>query len=169
MPQDPSQRPKKRTKNLLLKNLLQKKKSPPPPTISVGPTMRMIVADLLMVDGDFYVVRSERGEIRIEATPDTKITEKFDFGDRIKAKVFPNDKAMSIVRATPEDQIGVHPLEPSPMVSKQPTEQTQSASESPVKASPSVGSPPPRKGTRNDCGRGFNDRWRFYHRTRRKR
>ena len=80
--------------------------------ISTGPTMRIIVADLLMVDGDFYVVRSNYGEIRIEATPDTDITEAFDFGDRIKAKVLPNDRAISIERAKPEDSVGIQTLEP---------------------------------------------------------
>ncbi|MCA9470923.1 MAG: hypothetical protein MRJ96_14830 [Nitrospirales bacterium] len=86
---------------------------PPAPPPILGPTTRMIVADLLMVDGDFYVVRGERGEIRIEATPDTKVTETFKFGDRIKAKVLPNDRAIFIERAKPSDVVGVQSLEPA--------------------------------------------------------
>ncbi|RMH37600.1 MAG: hypothetical protein D6690_02160 [Nitrospirae bacterium] len=75
-------------------------------------TPRIIVADLLMVDGDFYVVRGERGEIRIEVTPETELTETFKFGDRIKAAVLPNDKALWIKRATPDDQPGVYTQKP---------------------------------------------------------
>ncbi|MGB0908775.1 MAG: hypothetical protein ACPGYT_00290 [Nitrospirales bacterium] len=89
-----------------------KKSAPPAPAPRTGPKIRIIVADLLMVDGDFYVVRSGYGEIRIEATPDTTMAEAFDFGDRIKAKVLPNDKAISIIRANPEDVIGIQTLEP---------------------------------------------------------
>lgn len=74
---------------------------------------RTIVADLLMVDGDFYIVRGERGEIQIEVTPDTKLSEKFAFGDRIKAVVLPNDVAQSITRATPDDPTGITTNEPS--------------------------------------------------------
>ena len=71
--------------------------APPPPAGSKG---KIIIADILMVDGDFLVVRGERGEIRIEITPNTKISEKFGFGDRIKAVVLPNDKAISVERAS---------------------------------------------------------------------
>ena len=88
--------------------------APPPFKGAVGPTMRIIVADILMVDGDFYVVRSESGEIRIEVTPDTKLEETFKFGDRIKAHVLPNDKAISVQRANPDDPIGVVTAESVP-------------------------------------------------------
>jgi exosome complex RNA-binding protein Csl4 len=64
--------------------------------------IRTIEAEILMVDGDFYVVRGERGEIRIEVTPDTVLSESFKFGDRIKARILPNDTALSIERAQPE-------------------------------------------------------------------
>lgn len=64
--------------------------------------VRTIVAEILMIDGDFYVVRGERGEIRIEVTPNTTLSESFKFGDRIKAKVLPDDTALSIERAQPE-------------------------------------------------------------------
>ena len=94
---------------------------PPTPT---GPKTRIIVADLLMVDGDFYVVRSDYGEIRIEATPDTKVTEKFDFGDRIKATVLPNDRATFIERAKPEDIVGIQTLEPSSPAPSEPATPT---------------------------------------------
>ena len=70
------------------------------PSTSVPPGGKVVIADILMVDGDFYVVRGERGEIRIEITPNTVLTEKFKFGDRIKAIVLPNDKAVSVERAS---------------------------------------------------------------------
>ena len=73
------------------------------------PSTRIIVADVLMVDGDLYIVRGERGEIRIEVTPTTTVSESFDYGDRIKAEVLPNDKALTIERASPNDPIGVTP------------------------------------------------------------
>ena len=74
---------------------------------SQAPTNRLIVADVLMVDGDFYIVRGETGEIRIEVTPKTTISESFDYGDRIKAEVLPNDKALTIERASPDDPLGI--------------------------------------------------------------
>ena len=81
-------------------------KSSPPPT--AFPTQnRIIIADLLMVDGNFYIVRTERGEIQIEVTPATQLAEKFTFGDRIKAVVTPNDRALSVVRALPEEPSGI--------------------------------------------------------------
>ena len=95
-----------------------------PPPVNAGPKTRIIVADLLMVDGDFYVVRGDIGEIRIEATPDTNVTEKFDFGDRIKAKVLPNDKAIFIERAKPTDMMGIHTLEPPAQLQQPAPQQT---------------------------------------------
>lgn len=89
------------------KQTQQAKKAPLANSQAPRPQVRTIVADLLMVDGDFYVVRGERGEIRIEITPDTKLTETFKFGDRIKAKVLPNDKAISVERAKPNEPVGV--------------------------------------------------------------
>jgi citrate lyase gamma subunit len=83
-----------------------------PVHISVAEKTRTIVADLLMVDGNFYVVRGERGEIRIEVTDKTTLSETFTFGDRIKAVILPNDQAVSIVRATPGDPIGMTRDEP---------------------------------------------------------
>ncbi|NKB81431.1 MAG: hypothetical protein GKS05_06035 [Nitrospirales bacterium] len=71
------------------------------------PDTKTIIADILDVDGDFYVVRSEQGEIRIEATLDTTMTEKFMFGDRIKATVAMNDTALRIERAGPDDIPGI--------------------------------------------------------------
>ena len=73
------------------------------------PSLRTIVADVLMLDGDFYIVRGERGEIRIEVTPKTTISEEFAYGDRIKAEVLPNDKALTIERASPDDPVGITP------------------------------------------------------------
>ncbi len=74
---------------------------------SQTPTNRIIVADVLMVDGDLYIVRGKSGEIRIEVTPKTTISESFDYGDRIKAEVLPNDKALTIERASPDDPVGI--------------------------------------------------------------
>ena len=71
------------------------------------PATRIVVADILMVDGDFYIVRTEYGEIQIEVMPDTKRNEEFKFGDKIKARILPNDRALSIERAKPEDPVGV--------------------------------------------------------------
>lgn len=79
-------------------------KEPPAPE---PPKNRTIVADVLMIDGDFIIVRGERGEIQIEVTPTTSISEKFDYGDRIKAVVLPNDKAITVERASPDDSIGI--------------------------------------------------------------
>ncbi|GJL55841.1 MAG: hypothetical protein NPIRA02_29730 [Nitrospirales bacterium] len=84
------------------------------PPVLIEPADRIIVADILMVDGDFYVVRSEYGEVRIEVTPDTKMTETFKFGDRIKAKILPNDKAVYVKRAQPDDPLGFQAPAPSP-------------------------------------------------------
>ena len=72
-----------------------------------SPKTRTVVADLLMVDGDFYIVRGERGEIQIEVTPDTRLSEKFAFGDRIKAVLLPNDVAQIITRAAPDEPVGI--------------------------------------------------------------
>ncbi len=72
------------------------------------PESKTIVGDLLDVDRDFYIVRGERGEIQIEATGKTEITEEFGYGDRIKAKVLMNNKALKIERAGPDDETGVH-------------------------------------------------------------
>ena len=71
------------------------------------PDRKIIVGDLLMIDRDLYIVRGERGEIQIEATYKTDITEEFGFGDRIKALVLMNNKALKIERAGPNDVPGV--------------------------------------------------------------
>ncbi len=77
-----------------------------------------IVGDLLMIDRDLYIVRGELGEIQIEATYKTEITEEFEFGDRIKALVLMNNKALKIERAGPNDVPGV--VENLPMIDKVP-------------------------------------------------
>lgn len=79
----------------------------PAPPSSKEADVRIIIADLLMVDRDLYIVRTERGEIQIEVTPQTQLSEKFTFGDRIKARVTPQDKALSIVRANPGESPGI--------------------------------------------------------------
>ncbi len=109
---------------------------PPSAPLSTGPKVRIIVADLLMVDGDFYVVRSNYGEIRIEATPDTTLTEAFDFGDRIKAKVLSNDRAISIERAKPEDPLGIQTLESSAPRANLPSAHIQKDKPTPKKTLP---------------------------------
>jgi len=105
-----------------------------------SPKTRTIVADFLMMDGGLYIVRGERGEIQIEVTPDTKISEKFTFGDRIKAVLLPNDVAQSITRATPNEPIGIinnkesEPLSPAPVSTS--TEVTKEVKTSPLPVSP---------------------------------
>jgi hypothetical protein len=71
------------------------------------PDRKTIVGDLLDVDRDLYIVRGERGEIQIEATYKTEVTEEFEYGDRIKALVLMNNKALKIERAGPDDVPGV--------------------------------------------------------------
>lgn len=82
----------------------------------VKPELKTVIADVLMVDGDFYVVRGDRGEIRIEVTPKTKITKEFKFGDRIRATVLMNDKALTVEQAKPNAVTGVtfHKAPPLP-------------------------------------------------------
>jgi exosome complex RNA-binding protein Csl4 len=69
------------------------------PAESSQPDTRIVEGSILMVDGDFYVLRGERGEVRVERTPKTKVTEEFQFSDRIKATLLKNDKALVIERA----------------------------------------------------------------------
>ena len=66
---------------------------------STQSNQKIVEGSILMIDGDFYVMRGELGEIRVERTPDTKVTEEFKFGDRIRATVLKNDKALLIERA----------------------------------------------------------------------
>ena len=72
-----------------------------PSTAGQGDEPRVVEGQVLMVDGDFYVLRGERGEIRVERTAETKMTEDFRFGDFIKATVTPNDQALTIERLVP--------------------------------------------------------------------
>ena len=92
------------------------KTKPSTPPTKVSPNVRIIIADILMVDGNFYIIRSDYGEIQIEVTPQTQLSESFKFGDRIKARVTPQDKALSIVRASPDDSPGIR-LEEGPLAS----------------------------------------------------
>ena len=71
------------------------------------PESKTIVGDLLEIDRDLYIVRGERGEIHVEATHTTEVTEEFTYGDRIKAVVLMNNKALTIERAGPDDVPGV--------------------------------------------------------------
>ena len=82
---------------------------PPPsiPSSAKESDVRIIIADLLMVDRNLYIIRSDYGEIQIEVTPQTQLSETFKFGDRIKARVTPDDKALSIVRANPGESPGI--------------------------------------------------------------
>ena len=98
-----------------------------------SPKTRTIVADLLMVDGDFYIVRGDRGEIQIEVTPDTKLSEEFTFGDRIKAVLLPNDVAQIITRASPDEPVGIATNEPPEPPPPSPTKEiSQDSEEAPV-------------------------------------
>ena len=85
-----------------------KEPAPVPSAQPKQPESKTIIGDLLDVDRDFYIVRGERGEIQIEATHKTEITEEFGYGDRIKAKVLMNNKALKIERAGPDDVSGVY-------------------------------------------------------------
>ena len=75
--------------------------------VAAQPDTKTIVADLLMVDGNFYIVRSDYGEIQIETTPKSNISGTFTFGDRIKAVVLMNNQALSIGKAGPKDVPGI--------------------------------------------------------------
>ena len=86
---------------------------PAPPSTKGSPNVRIIIADILMVEGNFYIIRSDSGEIQIEVTPQSQLSESFKFGDRIKARVTPQDRALSIVRATPDEPPGIR-LEEAP-------------------------------------------------------
>ena len=98
------------------------------------PDRKTIVADLLDVDRDFYIVRGERGEIQIEATHKTEITEEFQYGDRIKALVLMNNKALKIERAGPDDVTGVveHVASSSPSAAQDPAKAAGQPSASPA-------------------------------------
>ncbi len=79
-----------------------------------GQKTKTIVGDLLEIDRDLYIVRGERGEIQIEATYKTEVTEEFEFGDRIKALVLMNNRALKIERAGPNDVLGITVLQGAP-------------------------------------------------------
>ena len=99
---------------------------------STQPT-RTIVGDLLDVDRDLYIVRGELGEIQIEATYTTEVTEEFAYGDRIKALVLMNNKALKIERAGPDDVPGV--TDNQPVAAKAPDAQQENNGQT---AAPSV-------------------------------
>ena len=125
------------------------KPEPSTPPIKVSPNVRIIIADILMVDRNFYIIRSDYGEIQIEVTSQTQVSESFKFGDRIKARVTPQDQALSIVRASPDDAPGIRveeghlsstPAAP-PVVTAPESESTRPIKDSPTttpKASPTV-------------------------------
>ena len=117
------------------------------PKQASAPKTRTVVADLLMIDGNFYVVRGERGEIRIEVTPDTHLSETFKFGDRIKAILLPNDEALSITRAGSEEAIGIKTEEPAmnPKASSSPAPPASAPASppSPAPAKPAAPKTPP--------------------------
>ncbi|HNP27621.1 MAG TPA: hypothetical protein PKK23_01160 [Nitrospirales bacterium] len=100
-----------------------------PSTPATAPNVRTIIADLLMVDGNFYIIRGDYGEIQIEVTPKTQLSESFKFGDRIKARITPQDQALSIVRATPGESPGVL-LEKGPLLSTPTAPPVETSSES---------------------------------------
>ncbi len=107
---------------------------------AAAPT-RTVVGDLLMIDRDLYIVRGERGEIHIEATSRTEVTEDFQFGDRIKALLLTNNKALKIERAGPRDVPGV--VEHQPATATAPVARDAGAD----KAAVSAPSAPPRQPT----------------------
>jgi len=111
------------------------------------PDQKIIIADLLEIDRDLYIVRGERGEIQIEATYKTEVTEEFEFGDRIKALVLMNNRALKIERAGPNDVLGITILQGAPVpVSEKgeakPSQQSGAKDQAAKPAKDAVGRPP---------------------------
>ena len=128
---------------------------------STEPT-KTIIGDLLDVDRDFYIVRGERGEIQIEATHKTEITEEFGYGDRIKALVLMNNKALKIERAGPDEESGM--TENLPVVAQAPEAQQGAKGKPPRRRSHSNRNPRPSwptcwtlTGTSTSCGASGRD------------
>jgi len=106
------------------------------------PDQKIIIADLLDIDRDLYIVRGEQGEIQIEATYKTEVTEEFEFGDRIKALVLKNNRALKIERAGPNDVLGITILQGAPVSEKaeaKPSQQSRAKDQAakPAKDAPS--------------------------------
>jgi len=108
------------------------------------PDQKIIIADLIDIDRDLYIVRGEYGEIQIEATYKTEITEEFEFRDRIKALVLMNNRALKIERAGPNDVLGITVLQgaPAPVSEKadaKPSQQSRAKGQAakPAKDAPS--------------------------------
>jgi len=104
---------------------------------------KTIVGDLLEIDRDLYIVRGERGEIQIEATYKTEVTEEFEFGDRIKALVLMNNKALKIERAGPNDVLGITTLQaaPAPVPAKAEAKPSQQSGAKGQATKPAKGAP----------------------------
>jgi len=61
--------------------------------------VRGIQGEVLRVDGENYVVKSEDGrEVRLHADAMSVQTEKIQSGDRIEAKIDHNNHAVSLMR-----------------------------------------------------------------------
>jgi exosome complex RNA-binding protein Csl4 len=111
------------------------------------PDQRIIIADLLDIDRDLYIVRGEYGEIQIEATYKTEVTEEFEFGDRIKALVLKNNRAIKIERAGPNDVLGITILQGAPVpvsekAEAKPSQQSGAKDQAAKPAKDAVGRPP---------------------------
>lgn len=60
-------------------------------------TSQVVKGDVLMIEGDFYVVKDITGhETRLHVSADTKMDAKVKVGDKIEAQVTPDGHAKSI-------------------------------------------------------------------------
>ena len=67
-----------------------------------SPTPKMVIGDLLKIDGDFYVVKDRRElgkEIRLHVDKTTTLEGAFKAGDKIEAKVTETDHVLWIKHA----------------------------------------------------------------------
>lgn len=70
----------------------------PPPQMVVPHT---VTGTLLRIEEDIYVVRDENGqEVRLQVSPrDTVLDRNIQVGDRIRAEVFQDGRARSVLKA----------------------------------------------------------------------
>lgn len=69
---------------------------------SQGGPEQIVRGDVLMKEGEFYVLRDITGhEVRVHVSPDTKIEGPIKTGDKIEAKVTSDGHAISIRQPVP--------------------------------------------------------------------
>jgi hypothetical protein len=70
---------------------------PSSPPMPFSQTSQVVKGDVLMIEGDFYVVKDITGrETRLHVSADTKMDAKVKVGDKIEAHVTPDGHAKSI-------------------------------------------------------------------------